>query len=836
MDGKLAEAGIARLAAMQAEAKTPEARAALDRLRAQYHDDAGFEMSRRVEDLFSAASKLAADNPLRMALKSIDKGYHSQIDNPYLHLGRQGDHFVRVEDVKGLTAQAKAKLDEVFAKHGLVAADLGRTQDHSFSKFDSIEQARAFAKDIQAALGRTDTPAYGKLSENHTLDNRAGVSDAMRQLSDGLHKTFGDVEGLSESQRQQIKDSFTQQLMGLLPETSAAKATMPRKGTPGYAAEYVRSFARRANDLARGTASGYTVRDFTKTFREMREDSEALSKSNPEAQVKAQTIADELGKRHSDAMRRDDGAGSVVNAINGFGFSYYLGASPAFVIRNAMQIWHLGLPELGGKFGYVKSAKALGSASSDAYKILQATIKQGLASGGWRKVLDEGVKLDGLGLSADTQKFVQLMIDSGVIQSGQTNQINQLMGPVGNHTLKDAVRMAGMFADYSEKFNRLAMGIAAFKLSGGNAQYAMGKVEGTMINYEAHNTARALGSHGAAGALTPLMSQFAKYNFGVLEMIHNLAHDALGQQHDGTAKGIKAAKDAQKEAIKTMAGLAATTTALAGVMGLPFVSAFAGLYNMLMDDKDHPQDVRIQIQAYLAKVFGKGVGEMISHGAPRGAGVDMSTIGLQDILPGSGILADRSLMKDKLANNSQEMMGPAINGGMNIAAGLAKMSDGYYMKGLEQLLPTALKNLAKASSTAQHGFTDSKGNPIPAKAGPMDPVIQALGLRPAAKAVSDEQNQAFYADNTLLAHRRGVISDHLYKAYQSRDADEIKDWEAKRAAFNGKNPTEPIRKIDIFRSQAKGMAGAQQTGTGIKMTPKQGAGRGAEYAIGNVGN
>lgn len=843
LDPKLAEAGKARLATMREEAKTPEAKAAVERMRGMFRSDDAFEMHQRVEDLLSDAAKLSEGNPLRSALAGVSEGYHSQIDNPYLHLGRGGTFFHRT-GVKDLSAQDKAKIDAVFAKHGLVAADLGRTQDHSFAKFETYDEAQAFDREMKAALGdKLVDPAFGSLSDNHTLDNKAGVSDALRQLSEGLNKTFGDVEGLTDAQRDQIKDSFTQQLMGLLPESSAAKATMIRKGTPGYAAEYVRSFARRANDNARTTASGYTVRDYAQTFHDMRLHTEDLAKTDQANQVKAQSISDELGTRHANSMQPN--GSSVVQAINGFGFSFYLGASPAFVIRNAMQVWHLGLPVIGGKFGFVKTSKALAVSSVDAYKILQSTIKQGLAGKEWRKTLEVGLNFEGLGLTKPEQQLMQDMVDSGVIMSGQTNQINQLMGPVGNHTLRDAVRVAGMFADYSEKFNRLAAGLAAFRLAGGNndpasaaraSKYARDVVESTMVNYETHNTARALGSHAAVtGQATPLLSQFAKYNFGVLEMVHNLMHDALGQQHDGTAAGKAAAKQAQKEAVKTMAGLAATTTLLAGVMGLPFVTAFAGLYNLLQD-KDDPQDVRIQIQSWLAKVFGKGVGEVISHGVPRAAGVDFSPIGLQDILPGSGLLADRSLMKDKLANNAQEMLGPAINGGMNIAVAMQKMSDGYYMKGLEQMLPTALKNLAKSYGTAEHGFTDSKGNPLPVRATPIDSVIQAFGLRPSAKAVSDEQNQAFNEDNTLRAHRRDVITDHLYKAYSSKDPDAIKDWEAQRNTYNAKNPTEPIRKIDAFRSQARGNALANVTGTGIKPTGKQSQRVAERYAIGNTGN
>lgn len=835
LDPKLDADGAARLKKLLAEAKTPEAKAAVQRIRDQHATDGAYEMHQRVEDLFKTAAELPAGHPLKAALEAVNKGYHSQIDNPYLHLGRAGDYFAR-GSVKDLTPQDKAKVDAVFAKHGLVAADLGRTQDHAFSKFESFEQAEAFQKDMAKALGNKWTDGqHGKLSTDYKLDNKGGVNAALRSLSDGLSETFADVPGLTADQRTQIKESFNQQLLSLLPETSAAKATMLRKGTPGYDAEYVRSFAKRASEIGRNTSSSYTMRDYTETFRKMNEEVERLAGSDPDNQVKARQITDELGKRHANSMKPQ--GSSVVSAINGFGFSYYLGASPAFVIRNALQPWHLTLPQLGGKFGFVKSAKALGVGSRDAFKILQATIKQGLAGHDWRGVLDVGMNFDNLGLSEGKKQFLKEMIDKGVIQSGQTNQINELLGPVGNHSLRDAVRVAGMFADYSEKFNRLAAGLAAYDLSGGNRRYAMDVVESSMINYEAHNTARALGPHAAVtGQATPLLSQFAKYNFGVLEMVHNLMHDALGQQHDGTPAGKAAAKAAQKEAVKTMAGLAATTTMLAGVMGLPFVSAFAGLYNMLTKDKDDPQDVRIQVQAWLAKTFGKGVGEMLSHGLPRGAGVDMSSIGLQDILPGSGMLADRAPLKDMLANQSQSMLGPAINGGMNVAEGLQKMSDGYYLKGLETLLPTALKNLAKSYDVAEHGYTDSKGNPIPARATPLGVITQALGFRASAKAISDEVNQAAYADREIKAQRRNVIADHLYKAYTSKDAGDIAEWESKRAAFNAKNPADPIRKIDAFRSNAKGMAGADQAGIAVKMPPKQAFTKGERYAIGDVGN
>ncbi len=266
----------------------------------------------------------------------------------------------------------------------------------------------------------------------------------------------------------------------------------------------------------------------------------------------------------------------------------------------------------------------------------------------------------------------------------------------------------------------------------------------------------------------------------------------------------------------------ATTAMISGAMGLPFVNAFAGVYNMLTKDEDAPSDIRIDAQNGLASMFGQGVGQVISHGLPKALGLDSATFGLQDLLPGSEFLSSRRLLKDRFADQANSLLGPALNAGIDVSLGLGKISDGYLTQGLVQMLPSGLKPYFKAYGLAKNGFTDGKGNKIALEATPWDVIQQGFGFQPGDRATFGEASRYVQANRALLADRRAIISDQVYKAVTGGDPQERAEALQAMRDFNAKNPTAPIRGIqDVFRKRAQDLAIGRASGSGVTGAPNQ---------------
>lgn len=788
----------------------------------QHIDGASYMLDQRIKAAFTAAKALPEGSLLRTQLGELQGKYTNAIDNPYYHAGRSGNYFTKI-GFKDMDAATWEKMQQALAGTNKVLGDF-TNQSHAFFRVDSADQAVGLMNKLVEAGGAKivmGESARGKLSEGGLISNNAGISAALRSVLGTMHDAV-DAGGLNGDQAALMKEAMTRKFLSLLPESSTRLATIKRMGVPGYDGDFLGSFAKRAAGGITDTANIYALPGYTNAFKGMSEAVQGMTRGGDvDMQARAQMMHDEIAKRYSGSMQPMDS--SHVNLINSLGHSFYLALSPAFFLRSMAQPLHRGVPYLGSKFGFVNSAKEIGAATGTAMKIMGATIKQGWDDAGARGVLDAGMKFTDMGLTPKEEAFVQEMHDRGALNLGQARQL-QRMAMGGSQLKQDLVRFTSMTAQYADMTNRLATGLAAFRLAekkGGqtsaNTDYAIKAVDLTMDNFDQNNTARQIGKQGFAGKVTPLMTAFMNYNLQTMQQIARTVHEGMFNR-DTSPEGLQRSKEAKRE----FAGLMGTTAMISGAMGLPFVTAFAGVYNMLTKDDDKPSDIRLDARNALSDMFGQKGGNLIANGLPSAIGVDSSTFGLQSLLPGSDFLASRRLMKDRLADLSQGLMGPALNAGMDMGLALSKFSDGQYVKGIEQALPSGLKAFWKAGEIAANGFTDARGNKLGLDADGWDVAVQATGLRPAKRAVQAEASNFFHTNEELRNHRKQVIVDSIYKAVTSGDADAKADALADMREFNAKNPTQPIRDIgSTFRRHAIEQAVARASMTGVGAPAKR---------------
>lgn len=787
---------------------------------AQWHDGASSTLDGRLGALFKAASALPPGTPLRSHLTELATMYGAQRNNPYFSLGRSGDYFVKVA-FKNMDAATQAKLQDALKGTNKVLGNLLDGNDHAFFRVETADQAMGLMAKLSAAGGDKidqSKSARGLLADKD-MASATGVTPALRQLLDAVHTTV-DNTGLAADSAAAMRDTITRQVLSMLPETSSRSATMQRRGIPGYDADFLGNFARRANGGAQDNANLYTQSAFTQSQKQMADATQQLARTGSiDMQTRAQMTADEINKRYSNSQKPIDN--TIVNTLNSLGHTFYLAASPAYLIRTTAQPFHRALPILGARYGFVSAAREVGGATGTALKIMASTIKQGYSQGGMRGLLDTNMTFKNMGLNPKEEAFVQELHDRGILNLGQSRQLQQMsMG--GTQRQQDLARMASMTAQYAEMTNRLSTGLAAFRLAEkatgtaqrgteANTEWAIQTVDRAMDNFDPSNTARQISKNGFAGKVTPLLTAFMNYNLQTLQQISRTVHDGMFNQ-DQSPAGLQRSKEAKKE----FAGLMATTFMISGAMGLPFANAFAGVYNTLTNDNDDPKDIRITAQNFLSDNLGHTLGGIVAHGLPHGAGFDSSTFGLENLLPGSEFLASRRLLKDRLADSSQQLIGPALNAGLNMVEAADKFSDGYYVKGLEAALPSGLKPYFKAAELAHNGYTDSKGNKIGIEASPWDVGLQAVGFNSAKRATQLEASafQGARQDRQAFAH--GQIADQFYKGAANDDPDTMADAGSALTQYNAKNPTQPIRDVSGgIRDRMMMLALSQASGTGV---------------------
>jgi hypothetical protein len=719
-----------------------------------------------------------------------------------------------------------SKMEKALSGTNKVLGDY-TNQDHAFFRFDPMDQAGGMRAKMVAALGdklSENSLASGVLSDKSNLSSRAGVSEALRSVLATLHESIDNNPGLQGPQADLMKEAMTRKFLSMLPETSTKLASIKRMGIPGYDGDFQGNFARRAGGGVNDTANIYSAPAFAAAFKQIGSAMDNLSRAgNPEMQEKGQIVADEINTRHANSMQPVDN--STVNLINSLGHSFYLAVAPAFYIRTMAQPWHRGIPILGARYGFANASKEMFGATPVSLKIIQQSIAQGWASDGLAGLANGSMKFKDMGLSPREEQFIQDLHDSGDLKLGQAQQLQKMIIG-GSQKVQDLTRAASMTAQYAEMTNRLITGLSAFRLAekgrpdvtqqgyDANVKYARNAIVNAMDNFDSYNTARDIGKNGVFGKVTPLATQFMNYSMQTMQQIARTVHDGMFNR-DQSPEGLQRSKEAKKE----FAGLFATTAMISGAMGLPFVNAAAGVYNMLTQDDDNPTDIRQSARNGLADMFGPEIGNVLSHGVGAAIGVDTSTFGLQNLLPGSEFIASRRLLKDRLDDLSTSLLGPALNGAIDIANAGVKISDGYYMKGIEAALPSGLKGYFKAWELSDKGYTDSKGNPIGLKATPADIAWQSVGLRPEDKAVQAEAQQYSMADQERLANRSNVIRTHIMQA--QGDPEALASAVQEMRDYNKANPYQPITAdalMNTVRQHVMLQATGQLSGTGVGAT------------------
>lgn len=782
------------------------------------------EMNSALEDTFAYVHQHFPGGDLHESIKMIEKFYKAAIANPYMHLGRSGRYMVRFE-VKDTSQATLDKLNALLGEHNRALVPFEGAKRSVFMRFDDqVTMQRVFDALQKSSVVADGSLSGGAITDADAMDKAFAVSTAVGKLRKLMMEKYEDLNRAGQKDPAMAKayaaaiDMVNSSLIDMMESSSARKMGARREGTPGYELDYLRNFSKRAEAYISTISNQYAAPKFAEAGRDMKEVIHDTEKT-PGLAVKATEVYEELSARHTNAMSPVDSP--IIDAIRTFGYHFYLSLSPAFIITNLMQPYHLTLPYVGARYGFVKTAKAMGANSAKAFKLVSGTTKDAFDANGWRGVLDARLNLDHAGLSAGEREFIEKLIASGVVDFTQAHEIGR-MADGGDRRTATLAKTLGIASHYSEVVNRLTAGLTAYQMAGERVKagtmsadeqfdYALEAVNRTQFNYSDHNTARALGRHGMAGKMTPLFMSFQQYAFQTMEHYIQFVHEGFLSKDPSLTPADRAA------ARKGLYGTLAMTGGIAGMLGLPFAGVLVALANGVSGDDD---DVRSGIREWLAATFGADLGEIVARGAPRALGVDMSSrAGHADLVPGTRWLADRRKFEDKMKDGSQTMMGPAVNAVIDIAAGMGKVADGDIAGGVEAALPMALKGYVKAARLAQTGsFENKSGNAIPIPVEWNDLLAQAVGLTPSKKAEQSEANFYHQSQQSVAKQSKSLLKQEAVKAIENGDSAGVSEAMDAIAAYNIDHPDAPILGSDIgstVTARVRGRAFAAASGTGI---------------------
>lgn len=467
-----------------------------------------------------------------------------------------------------------------------------------------------------------------------------------------------------------------------------------------------------------------------------------------------------------------------------------IGANPAYVLVANSQIPTLLQPWLAKEYGYMGAWKAIARNTSPAIRALIGMLK---GPDPWLVGLRKSI-LDSTTLS-EKQKQVLLNEENrgGFASSAYTFGMTAF-SEEGGGGLKKYHSAANAMGLYAEMLPRIIGALAAADLH--EARYGEGKpnqrgqtvdqyvhevVNGSQLNYGLGQNSRLTGPFSPFGPASRVIFGFTQYHTRLIETMVSEMHDLLSGKNY---------MNSRKEAGMFLAAHLAAITALAGTLGTPMTSFFAGALDKLanaLTGRDDIDSIGLY-RHWLKTTFGEGFGDVVAKGLPRAVGIDLSKLGEQNIIPFSGFMADKRKWEDALKDELKTMAGASTGEISNLVLGGRDILNGDYLQGLIKFAPEGIKGLAEGWYLTKHGYIDKQGNKLPFQPSTLDLILTLSGLEPQDISHYNEQKRIAQGLQAQRDYRSQNISRHLALAFQTGDQPALQSWMNEATKFSMQHP------------------------------------------------
>ncbi|HFF6187710.1 TPA: PLxRFG domain-containing protein [Stenotrophomonas maltophilia] len=716
----------------------------------------------RIEDLKGGdlvGGQVISDSSRRMLVHKIREQFESaRLQGVYFPLQRFGKFFVAAE------------------KDGT----------NTFLMFESQNELDRAVKDLQAR--EWAITARGMKMEGKAADAPSGtfVADVIDQLR---------TAHVSDA----VQDQVYQLYLQTMPELSMRKHQIHRKSVPGFDPDAVRAFAYNmqhgSHQLAR-LRYAHKLQGVLTDLKDAQKKIQASPSVDTRKIVAGDALLEELGKRHDWIMNPTDSA--LTNLISSFGFTYYLGATPAAALVNVTQTALVSYPYLAARHGGVKAMNYLLAASRDAVRTV----------GNIQKTLTD----------PDELRAYQALEVAGAIEKTQAHNLAGIAegGMTGyNPAWSKAMEIIGWGFHKTEVINREATGMAAYRLARADGKsfdeavkFARDAIFDTHFDYSNANRARFMQS-GTAKVLL----MFRQYSLNMTW--------ALGRMVWQATKG----QDPQVRQIarRNLTGLLGMSALFSGAMGLPMMGMIMGALNGLQatfGDDDEPWDAETELRAFLTGMLGQGGADLLLHGpADKLTGANISgRVGLDSLWIRD---ADRELDGRGMFNNLLEQAAGPMGGVLkNVLVGKQHVDEGHIMRGIETMLPKGLKDVIKAGRYATQGVNTLRGDPVVADLSPWEILLQANGFAPEKVSRQYETTRALKNYEQHILDRRKSLVNAFAMALRNGDAGDRASVLVKIRDFNRVNPELAITSSGLQQSIKNRARYSARAEAGIVLNPK----------------
>ncbi len=569
----------------------------------------------------------------------------------------------------------------------------------------------------------------------------------------------------------ETQDQVWQLYLNNLPDYSLRKNRIHRKGRAGFEEDALRAFASHMFHGAHQTARLKYAMDLGDLI-----DVAKREAKHTRSPVRSGMVVDQVEKNHAYVMNPT--SNRLAQVATQSAFMYFLAQSPAAALVNMSQTWILGVPKLASFYGG-NTAKGMTVALTQTNKALMDITRGGFFADKSKSV------------TADEKSAIEQAYRMGLITRTQSHDVAGIADSGIKYTATRAKLMASLswMFHHTERVNRETSFLAGYRMArrkGLDQQNAIRKAAELTwdIHFDYQNTSRPRIMHNNTGKA---LLVFRNYT---LNMLADLAYNAYQVINPRNAAE-------RKEARTQLLGVGTMLAFNAGIRGLPLYGLLMMIAGMFSSDGEDPEtELKKTLLTYLPRSL---VGMMMDGVPGWAAGINLS-----DRI-GFGDLWFRSDDRDREGEDAynywlQQTLGASVAIPANWYRGLGQIGDGYYWRGIETIMPKAIKDPMKAYRYYAEGVTTKNGDPIVDDVGGWDIFKQAIGFSPAKVAEQYKINSInMNKQKAILAKRSKLLADY-YKADQAGDEKKLESIEKQMDEYSDKYPEMAIDGKTIKRS------------------------------------
>lgn len=630
--------------------------------------------------------------------------------NYFPHM-RFGDMYVKATDAQGNTLErihfastpgpggqkltdmdAALRVKELQKKYPNATIDYGKVEKMSEYVFEHTLHTSSLDQILTAAMDRLKNG--GEITADVLKNMEASLQEMEKSgnLSQAelanLRQALADAKQtgkFKEGYLKFIKAAMQESIAETLQSRGFGQHLMKQKGVAGYEQDDIM----RVLTSYKSSLYGYTTKmEATKAFGDALTDKSLAidSRRNPKLYEWSRNFVQDMLRNSDDIDRR-------VSNLKNVMFVWYLGGNIKTACVNLTQNLITGVPRLAVETGM---GNAAGIYFNNAGKALAQQVR-------------DHMKGKPSTLTPDQKRLLEELYNKGVTQDKWTRE---LMGRwSGNGLLsrgwEKISEVMGIPMSVAERFNRTSLALAAFdaatngkitnpatlkkygkkpgdKWSYNEARdFAKGIIEDAHFIYSKSNRPELL-RHGQFGRVLSSAYTFRSFAHGLLGFWNAMLHTPGGK--------------------KALAMSLMGTISMGGLVSVPLYGTVMTLCRQLAgDDPDR--------EAYdkVAKSMGVSAADLLFYGVPSLAGVDISGSLRMELpmvreLEGNSSYAQQALDKSML-----EIAGVPYSFVKQMISATEYAKQGQIARAIEDLSPTAVKNLMQASRLKAEGQTTKGG-------------------------------------------------------------------------------------------------------------------------------